>query len=154
MLGCSEAPLKKGYRISHFPKNGIDRADLHRMHHLGCDFVRPVRFTKDGRLPLHRLRTFFFFGAKLVFAQKLVLLCLYTNIHYKMTIFYLCIGFVEVKNTDTHLYIRQTNNLFVYTDAKKDAKISLYFAYLGLLSAPQPGETAGGDSRRGGGVLD
>ncbi len=38
----------------------------------------------------------------------------YTNIHYKMTIFYLCIGFVEVKNTDTHLYIRQTNNLFVY----------------------------------------
>ncbi len=45
--------------------------------------------------------------------------------------------FVEVKNTDTHLYIRQTNNLFVYTDAKKDAKISLYFAYLGLLSAPR-----------------
>jgi hypothetical protein len=69
---------------------------------LGCDFVRPVRFTKDGRLPSHRLRTFFFFGAKLVFAQKLVLLHRYTNIHYKMTIFYLCIGFVEVKNTDTH----------------------------------------------------
>ncbi len=44
---------------------------------LGCDFVRPVRFTKDGRLPSHRLRTFFFFGAKLVFAQKLVLLRLY-----------------------------------------------------------------------------
>ncbi len=41
---------------------------------LGCDFVRPVRFTKDGRLPSHRLRTFFFFGSKLVFAQKLVLL--------------------------------------------------------------------------------
>jgi len=45
-----------------------------------------------------------------------------------MTIFYLCIGFVEVKNTDTHLNIRQTNNLCVYTDAKKDAKISPLFA--------------------------
>ncbi len=54
-----------------------------------------------------------------------------------MTIFYLCIGFVEVKNTDMHLYIRQTNNLFVYTDAKKDAKKLLYFTYLGLLSAPR-----------------
>jgi len=42
-----------------------------------------------------------------------------------MTIFYLWIGFVEVKNTNTPLYICSTKNLFVFTDAKKDAKISL-----------------------------
>jgi hypothetical protein len=34
LLGCSQAPLKKGSRIFQFPKNGIHCTDLHWMNHL------------------------------------------------------------------------------------------------------------------------
>jgi len=44
---------------------------------------------------------------------------------YKMTIFYLRIGFVEFEYANNCWSIGSTNNLFASTNAKKDAKISL-----------------------------
>ena len=75
--------------------------------------------------PLHRL--FFWFEGHICskYAKNRGFVAPMRGCTYKMTIFYLWIGFVEVENTDMPLYICSTNNLFVLTDAKKDAKISL-----------------------------
>ena len=50
---------------------------------------------------------------------------------------FICVDcFAHVKSANTSLRICLTNNLFVRADTKKDAKKSLYFAYLVPLSIP------------------
>ncbi len=67
--------------------------------------------------------------------MKIVFVAPDTLINIQMTMFLFVALFAGSLFTNKRVSIRHTNNLFVFTDAKKDTKISPIFANYGMWGA-------------------